>query len=130
MDCRTESKVGDASRAFGEIGRDGFGDRDTEVIAKSKRLKVGDRKDSRADKAANGGCFKSGIVGAARNVTKSRNEFGGTVEWSMLDEQIREKIEATGFEIGGGLNSRGRGHKKFDGIRGATEDEASKSCRR
>jgi hypothetical protein len=48
----------------------------------------------------------------------------------MVDQQISKEIEATSFEIGGGMNGRSRGHKKIDGIRGATENEANKSGRR
>jgi hypothetical protein len=46
----------------------------------------------------------------------------------VLNEQVGEEIKAAGLEIGSGVDSRGRGHKKSDGIGCTTEREAGKGC--
>ena len=60
-------------------------------------------------------------------MTKSRDEFGRTIERSVFDEQIGEAVETTSLEVGGVMDSRSGGHKKFDGIRRPTETDAFKS---
>ena len=49
------------------------------VVAKAKGVKVGDRKESRTSEATDGGGFESSVIGAARDVAKSRNKFGRAV---------------------------------------------------
>ena len=100
------------------------------MIAKSKRSEVVDRENSRPNEATDGGGFERSVVGTARNVSKSSDELGRAVKRSVLEEQVRKEVEATSFEVGGGMNGRGRRHKKFDGVRRATENKASKSRRR
>ncbi len=107
-----------------------MGDRVTKVVSKSKGVKVVDGKESRTGKATDGGGFKGSVVGAARDVTKGRDEFGGAVLRSVFDEQISKAVEATSLEVGVVVEGRSRWHKKFDGIRRAAENNASESRRR
>jgi hypothetical protein len=86
IEGRAESKIGDTRRALAEVGRDGLGDRSAIVVAKAKGVEIVDRKESGASKATNGGGFESGVVRAARDMAKGRNEFGRTVERSMFDK--------------------------------------------
>ena len=62
-----------------------MGDRSAIVVAKAKGVEIVNRKESGASEATNGGGFESGVVGAARDMAKGRNEFGRTVERSVFD---------------------------------------------
>jgi hypothetical protein len=130
MNSGSKSKVGEAGRALGEVGGDGVRDEGAEIIAETERFEMVDGEKSGADGLANGGGFQSSVVRATGNVAKCGNEFGRTVKSGVFEQQISKKIEAAGLEIGSSMNSRGRGHKKFDGIRGATEDKAGEGSRR
>jgi hypothetical protein len=113
-----------------DIGGDGLGDMGAKMITKTERLKVGNGKESGADGTAKGGGFKSSVVGATGNMRKSSNEFGGTIKGRVLNEQIGEEVEAAGLEVSGGMDSRGRRHKKFNGVRGAAKNKANEGGRR
>ncbi len=127
---RAEGKIGDAGRAFADIVVNGAGDRGAEVITETKGLEMLNRKESGADGTAKGGGFKSSVVGATGNMRKSSNEFGGTIKGRVLNEQIGEEVEAAGLEVSGGMDSRGRRHKKFNGVRGAAKNKANEGGRR
>ena len=77
---------------------------------------------------SNVGRFESiSVVRAARSVTKGGNELGGTPKGGVLCEQVAEKVEAMGLEIGSGVNGRSRRHEKFSGACGATKNESGES---
>jgi hypothetical protein len=80
-----------------------------------------------ADTGADTGRFESSVVGTAGNMTKSSNQFRGTVEGGMALKEVGEKVEATRFQISSGMNSRGRGDKNIDRVGGATDGEGYKS---
>ncbi len=86
-----------------------MGDMGAGVVAKTKGVKVVDRKESRTSEATNSGGFESSVVRAARNVAKGRNEFGRTAERSVFDKQIGEAVAATSLEVGGVVDGRSGG---------------------
>jgi hypothetical protein len=100
------------------------------MVAESEGVEVGSGEEGRTDEVANGRRFDGSVVGAVRDVVEGRDEFGRAVKRGMLNEQIGEEVETTGFEVGSSLDRRSRRHEKFNGIRGAAEDKAGKTHRR
>ena len=124
-----EHEESDAGRAGGEIVGDGRGDRVAEAVTKTESHEVVDGEKRRTDRGANTGCFECSIVRAARDVPKGRDQLGRAVKVRVLHELVGKEIKTTRLKVGGSMNSRGRWHKQFDGMRRSAKDKTQERCR-
>ena len=122
MDRRwNERQVGDASRATGGVRSDGTRDGGAGMVAKANGDEIADKEESGPNGAAATAGFKSSVIGTTRDAAEGSNKLGGTVKKRVFDQQIRQKVETMGLEVGSSLNRRGRGHEQIDRIHGTAE---------
>jgi hypothetical protein len=111
----------EARNASGRVDIDGAGDGETVAITETKTNKVGDTEKSGTNGGADASGFDGGVVRVARNVTERSNKLGGTVEGRVLQEEVREVVKTTSFQISGFADGGGDGHQKINSVSGAAQ---------
>ena len=73
----------------------------TGMVAKADGNEIVDKKESGPNGAAATADLKSTVIGTTRDVAEGSNKLCGTEEKRVFHKQIGQKVETTGFEVGG-----------------------------